>query len=338
MDNLNVEVKYSALYRPESIGMLERQHRSLKDSIKAALVEMAEQHQSNWLNHLPFIVLGKNSAVQEDLGASPNELAYGMNFRLPGQILVDPGEPQSEKELHEILNEVRTNTIREAKQPSRHSRPEPSLPPIPEGATHAYTRQHQTTGLQTPYEGPFKIDSWVSRSVVKLEVGVYKDGRKRYEFRHANDIKIAHPKSLAAPAHRPKLGRPSKATASADRPNHTDVPSAQSPGQKSSNQLSSPEPPAFAPKSSNVNKPDQSIATRSKNNHETSIHSGAEPTSPVPARENSNDQSGPPPLPAFSRPQRSTRNPNPKYVDSIWIASASDIEKLNQDIQRRSFG
>ena len=33
MDRLNVEVKYSALYRQESIGMLERQHRDLKNSL-----------------------------------------------------------------------------------------------------------------------------------------------------------------------------------------------------------------------------------------------------------------------------------------------------------------
>ena len=115
MDTLNVEVKYSALYRPESIGMLERQHRSLKDSIKAALVEMAEEHQGNWLNHLPFIVLGKNSAFQEDLGASPNELAFGMNFRLPGQVLIDPGEPQTEMELQELLKQVRSNTFKRSK-------------------------------------------------------------------------------------------------------------------------------------------------------------------------------------------------------------------------------
>ena len=175
--------------------------------------------------------------------------------------------------------------------------------------------------------------------MVKLEVGVFKDGRKRYEFRHANDIKFAHPKSLAAPAHRPKLGRPLKVTVPVGRPNHTDLPSEQSPGQKPSNQLSGPEPPNSAPKLSEVNKHNPSVATRSKNNHETSTPVGAEPTSSfIPERENSNDQTGPPPLPAFSRPQRSTRNPNPKYVDSIWVASAAEIDKINHDIQRRSFG
>ena len=45
MDKLNIEVKYSALYRPQSIGMLERQHQGLKNSLKAALLDMGTTHQ-----------------------------------------------------------------------------------------------------------------------------------------------------------------------------------------------------------------------------------------------------------------------------------------------------
>ena len=40
MAKLNVDIKYSALYRPQSIGILERQHRSLKDSLKASIEDM----------------------------------------------------------------------------------------------------------------------------------------------------------------------------------------------------------------------------------------------------------------------------------------------------------
>ena len=54
MDRFHIDVKYSALYRPESIGLLERQHRPLKDSLKAAMVDMGEAHQENWMNFLPF--------------------------------------------------------------------------------------------------------------------------------------------------------------------------------------------------------------------------------------------------------------------------------------------
>ena len=60
MEKLNIEVKYSALYRPQSIGMLERQHQSLKSSLKAALIDMGDTYQDKWLNFLPFVLLLTN--------------------------------------------------------------------------------------------------------------------------------------------------------------------------------------------------------------------------------------------------------------------------------------
>ena len=221
MSKLNIKVKYSALYRPESIGMLERQHRGLKDSLKAALVEMGEKHHNKWIDHLPFVLLGRRVALQPDIGASASEMTFGMNVRIPGQLLQDPGSLPDGPELQDILNKVRQSTNNEAIQPSRHNKPEIPLKEIPLDVTHVYTRQHQTTGLQTPYEGSFRIEERVSRSVVKIEVGHYKDGRKRYELRHLNDVKLAHPKSMAAPAARPALGRPP--TVQVNGPNQTDA-------------------------------------------------------------------------------------------------------------------
>ena len=92
MKRLNIEIKYSALYRPESQGILERQHRDLKESLKATIEDMVEKHQNKWMDQLPFILLGKRVALQPDIGASPCELAMGLNVRIPGQILRDPGE------------------------------------------------------------------------------------------------------------------------------------------------------------------------------------------------------------------------------------------------------
>ena len=191
------------------MGMLERQHRGLKDSLKAALVDMGDTHQERWLDALPFVLLGKNVAFQPDLDASPSELCFGTNVRIPGQILHDPGSLPDSSTLQEILKAVRTNTLREAKQPSRHNPPEKPLEDLPEDVTEVYARQHKTTGLQTPFEGPFKIHKRLTKSVIQLEVGVYKDGSKRFELRHLNDLRLAHPDSMAAPAQRPKLGRPS---------------------------------------------------------------------------------------------------------------------------------
>ena len=73
MSKLHIDVKYSALYRPQAIGLLERQHRCLKDSLKAAINDMTDKHQHKWLDHLPFVLLGRKVAVQPDIGASSSK-------------------------------------------------------------------------------------------------------------------------------------------------------------------------------------------------------------------------------------------------------------------------
>ena len=101
MDNLNVEVKYSALYRPQAIGMLERQHRPLKESPKAAIEDMGNKYQESWMDYLPLILLGKNTALQPDIEASPSEMSFGLNVRIPGQLLNDPEEELTKAQLKE---------------------------------------------------------------------------------------------------------------------------------------------------------------------------------------------------------------------------------------------
>ena len=150
LSKLNIKVTYSALYRPQVIGLLGRQHRGLKDSLKAAIVEMGQQHQDQWLNHLPFVLLGRRVAYQPDIGASASELVFGTNVRIPEQILYDPGEVQSVESLQQLLKQIREKTSQFGRPTSNHNPPERQLPAVPESATHAYTCQHQTTGLQAP--------------------------------------------------------------------------------------------------------------------------------------------------------------------------------------------
>ena len=321
MSRLNIKINYSALYRPQSIGMLERQHRNIKESLKASIAELGDKYQNKWLDYLPFVLLGRRVAHQQDLGASPSEMCFGTNVVIPGQILSDPGELDSEETLSKLLQDVRTNTLRPTSQPSRHNKPEKELPGIPEGVTHAYTKQHQTTGLQASYEGPFAIAERLSRSTVKLEVGLFKDGRKRYEIRHANDLKFAHPESLAAPVHRPKLGRPAD-------PSRTSVPSEGQTTTEESRLASDasnrfPDPPNFQPavQSKQAVNPTASGASRNETNHETSISEQPDRTPSL-------------------RPVRSTRNPAPNYVDAVavanrpWSATQVEIKALNDSIRQ----
>ena len=268
-------------------------------------------------------------ALQPDVGASPSELTFGKNVRIPGQLLMDPGAPPTEMELQQILSNVRNNTNKTAIQPSSHNKPEPKLSGLPLEVTHVYTRQHKAVGLQTPYEGPFAIVDRPSRSTVKLDVGQYKSGERRFEIRHLNDIKAAHPKSMAAPAQRPVLGRP-KTSGQSGGPGVTEAKSP--PSTKTGS----------GPVDVNSKQPRQPAAvvgTPASVSHETSNvtsrvlppDSGSQPakiqTTPQLPTSSANDEfegvlTGPPPVQPFGRPIRSTRNPYPLYVDSFWLASA----------------
>ena len=280
---------------------------------------MGNKYQDRWMDFLPLVLLGRSTALQPDIGASPSEMVFGENVKIPGQLLSDLSDNDSLTSLQELLIETKKKTIRPVSQPSRHCPPEAPLPDIPDGITHVYTRQHQKTGLDTPFQGPFRLVERLSKSTVKLEVGIYKSGEKRYEVRHLNDLRLAHPESLAAPIQRPKLGRRS---ASDD-------------GQSSTDGSGSETTPSneFCAQNFKKQTNDRSTnATPVDSDHATSISSDRVPAS-VPDSGLSIETSGPPPNPAFpSRSARSSRNPNPKYVDAIWSASPEEIRQLNRSI------
>ena len=165
-----------------------------------------------------------------------------------------------------------------------------------EDITHVYTRQHKAVGLQTPWEGPFKIASRPSRSTVQIEVGNYKNGEKRYEIRHFNDLKLAHPDSLAAPAVRPALGRPAKATAQSKGPSPTDGQLSVTPKNRLSPTPSAnrfPNPTSLPENATDQAEVNKRSATEGNITHATSTQQSREPSR--------------------FRPVRTTRNPNPNY-------------------------
>ena len=83
-DNLGIQVNYSPIYFPQANGMVERSHQSIKNSIKAKLVEMGDIYQDKWCDYLPWVLLGIRSAYNRDLGTSSAEMTLGMHPQLPG--------------------------------------------------------------------------------------------------------------------------------------------------------------------------------------------------------------------------------------------------------------
>ena len=62
----------------QSNGLIERLCKTLKASLKAWLIS------PNWVDELPWVLLGLRTTPKEDLNASPADLVYGSTLRVTG--------------------------------------------------------------------------------------------------------------------------------------------------------------------------------------------------------------------------------------------------------------
>ena len=206
-------------------------------------------------------------------------------------------------------------------KPNHHRKVETESPP--ESITHVYTKQHNTTGLQAPFFGPFPIVSRPTRSTVKIRVGYHKDNSPRYEVRHWRDLKVGFRRPEAPEGQRPQLGRPpAKPTTTSGSEPATEV---------TENMLTrtsqADQPTASKEK---INKSAQIV---SPNSNGAKIQKPPNPHGPVITKQMFDNADWPTILQLPSqRPTRSTRNPNPLYVDSMWTASEHDLEIINKSI------
>ena len=156
-----------------------------------------------------------------------------------------------------------------------------------ESATHVYVKIDEPRGLSARFEGPYEIVSRPSRSQVEVRIGSYITGEPRLSTYHWSSCKVAHMRESASEGSRPKLGRPS-ASFSTSKPI-----------------TSSAEPDPNPPPSSSTS---QCLLTDAPGqNKPVVVNTGAA----------SQQTSGAAKIQTSNRPVRSSRNPNPKYVDAI---------------------
>jgi len=188
---LGTEHIMTTSYHPQSNGMVERAHRQLKDALRARLVGV------NWMEHLPWVLLGLRAAPKEDSAVCSAELVYGAAPRLPKELFT--GQQEVSREFLERLNsrqppEVRPRSFAEAV----------SLGPTPAllNARFVFVRKGGIVPPLGPvYEGPYLV---LSRGLktFSLDIG------GRPEVVSVDRLKPFLGGDQVTPAAPPRRGRP----------------------------------------------------------------------------------------------------------------------------------
>ena len=81
---LGISASTTTSFHPQSNGMVERFHRSLKSSLRARLAG------SDWFSHLPLVLLGLRVIRKDDTCLSVSEAVYDSPLTLPEELVDVP--------------------------------------------------------------------------------------------------------------------------------------------------------------------------------------------------------------------------------------------------------
>ncbi|XP_039969992.1 uncharacterized protein LOC126765577 [Bactrocera neohumeralis] len=144
----------TSAYHPASNDMIERWHRTLKATL------MCNRY-TPWALILPTVMLELRCFHKEDIGASPAEMLYGTNLRLPGE-LFDSGDgsynPQEFiSKFHEYIQQLKPSS------PVHHNSTLFFINKNLHDCSHVFIRSdHVRKPIEPPYTGPFKVVERIS--------------------------------------------------------------------------------------------------------------------------------------------------------------------------------
>ena len=148
---LDTQLHHTTAYHPQSNGLVERFHRHLKSALRARLTS------PNWMQELPWVLLGIRTAPKDDLGCSSAQIVYRAPLTVPGDFVPSCVHTHSDVPLH--LHLLRDQVRGLVPVPtSQHGAVSTSVPHNLQQAEYVFIHcDAHSTPLQRPYEGPFKV-------------------------------------------------------------------------------------------------------------------------------------------------------------------------------------
>ena len=194
---LGIQLRQTTAYHPQLNGMVERFHRTLKASLTARLTG------PDWVQHLPWVLLGIRSAHKDDVGASQAELVYGAQLHLPGQFRVPSTSNPSAAPFLEDLWRAMANL--RPTQTATHQTGDPAPSRVPaalESCPMVWVRRDgHRAPLTARYDGPYQVLTRQPK-FFHLLVG------EREDTVSIDRLKPATVPTGTQPAKAPKRGRP----------------------------------------------------------------------------------------------------------------------------------
>ena len=102
LSRLGINVSATTAYHPQSNGIVERFHRTLKNVLRCAV-----RSSKLWTRSLPWVLLGIRSAPKIDMATSTAEVLFGAPLHIPG--LCFQNEQSTKRSAAEQLELARTN-------------------------------------------------------------------------------------------------------------------------------------------------------------------------------------------------------------------------------------
>ena len=149
-NKLGIHKIHTTAYNPKANGLVERFHRNLKQSL------IAHGNTLNWSDTLPFVLIGINNSVKEDIGHSSAEIVYGQTLTIPGEVAFP--SPIQTMDPENVVNQLRNSFKTIKPVDTRKSPQNVYIPKDLENFEFVLVKIDKVRkALTPPYDGPFKI-------------------------------------------------------------------------------------------------------------------------------------------------------------------------------------